>query len=89
MDPQHPFPQVGSALETEVFGCRQNALGLLAFPDGCYADCTGDGGLTVADFGCFQGRYVLASLYADCTGDGSLSVADFGCFQGRYVLGCP
>ncbi|MFM9995358.1 MAG: S8 family serine peptidase [Phycisphaerales bacterium] len=56
---------------------------------GCYPDCTGDGALSVADFGCFQGKYVLGDLYADCNGSGGLTVADFGCFQGKYVLGCP
>ncbi|MFM9994539.1 MAG: SdiA-regulated domain-containing protein [Phycisphaerales bacterium] len=55
----------------------------------CYPDCNADGGLTVADFGCFQGRYVLGDAYADCTGDTSFSVADFGCYQGKFVLGCP
>ncbi|MFM9995878.1 MAG: exo-alpha-sialidase [Phycisphaerales bacterium] len=55
----------------------------------CYADCNGSGTLTVADFGCFQGRYVLSDPYADCNASGTLTVADFGCFQGKYVLGCP
>ncbi|MFM9995539.1 MAG: hypothetical protein ACKVU4_07015 [Phycisphaerales bacterium] len=56
---------------------------------GCYADCNESGSLTVADFGCFQGKYVLGDLYADCNASGTLTVADFGCFQGQYVLGCP
>ncbi|MFM9995899.1 MAG: choice-of-anchor B family protein [Phycisphaerales bacterium] len=55
----------------------------------CYADCNESGNLTVADFGCFQGKYVLGDLYADCNASGTLTVADFGCFQGQYVLGCP
>ncbi|MFM9994694.1 MAG: PEP-CTERM sorting domain-containing protein [Phycisphaerales bacterium] len=58
-------------------------------PAYCRADCTADGSLSVADFGCFQGRYVLGHMYADCNEDCALTVADFGCFQGRYVLGCP
>ncbi|MFM9996371.1 MAG: hypothetical protein ACKVU4_11295 [Phycisphaerales bacterium] len=58
-------------------------------PPACYPDCNGSGTLSVADFGCFQGKYVLGDLYADCNGSGALSVADFGCFQGKYVLGCP
>ncbi|MFM9997244.1 MAG: PQQ-binding-like beta-propeller repeat protein [Phycisphaerales bacterium] len=57
--------------------------------DTCYPDCNGSGTLTVADFGCFQGKYVLGDLYADCNASGTLTVADFGCFQGKYVLGCP
>ncbi|MFM9995880.1 MAG: PQQ-dependent sugar dehydrogenase [Phycisphaerales bacterium] len=60
----------------------------------CYANCNGDYSgntpvLSVADFGCFQGRYVVGHMYADCNNSGTISVADFGCFQGRYVLGCP
>ncbi|MFM9995231.1 MAG: hypothetical protein ACKVU4_05460 [Phycisphaerales bacterium] len=55
----------------------------------CYPDCTADSALTVADFGCFQTRFVLADRYADCNGDCTLSVADFGCFQTAFVLGCP
>ncbi|MFM9996107.1 MAG: FG-GAP repeat domain-containing protein [Phycisphaerales bacterium] len=55
----------------------------------CYADCNTSGSLTVADFGCFQGKFVLGDPYADCNGSGSLTVGDFGCFQGKYVLGCP
>ncbi|MFM9996466.1 MAG: hypothetical protein ACKVU4_11780 [Phycisphaerales bacterium] len=55
----------------------------------CYADCNLSGTLTVADFGCFQGKYVLGDMYADCNASGTLTVADFGCFQGKYVLGCP
>ena len=88
-DPQHPFPQIAALLETEVFGCRQNVLNVLAMPDGCYADCDESGSLTVADFGCFQTRFVAHVPYADCTADGALTVADFGCFQTAFVTGCP
>ncbi|MFM9995544.1 MAG: hypothetical protein ACKVU4_07050 [Phycisphaerales bacterium] len=63
--------------------------GIAFVSDACYPDCNASGGLTVADFGCFQGKYVLGDLYADCNASGSLTVADFGCFQGKYVLGCP
>ncbi len=55
----------------------------------CYADCNADGSLTVADFGCFQTRFVAGDPYADCNGAGGLTVADFGCFQTRFVAGCP
>ncbi|MFM9996650.1 MAG: hypothetical protein ACKVU4_12730 [Phycisphaerales bacterium] len=55
----------------------------------CYPDCNLSGSLTVADFGCFQGKYVLGDPYADCNASGTLTVADFGCYQGKYVLGCP
>ncbi len=55
----------------------------------CYADCNGVGGLTVADFGCFQTRFVAGEPYADCNGVGGLTVADFACFQTKFVAGCP
>ncbi|MFM9995591.1 MAG: hypothetical protein ACKVU4_07295 [Phycisphaerales bacterium] len=61
----------------------------LARYDLCYPDCTGDGAQTVADFGCFQSKYVLSDPYADCNASGGLTIADFGCFQNKYVLGCP
>ncbi|MFM9995379.1 MAG: GC-type dockerin domain-anchored protein [Phycisphaerales bacterium] len=55
----------------------------------CYPDCTEDGHLTVADFGCFQSRFVAGDPFADCNADAGLTVADFGCFQTRFVAGCP
>jgi hypothetical protein len=55
----------------------------------CVADCNADGALTVADFGCFQTKFVLADPYADCNQDGLHTVADFECFQMKFVVGCP
>ena len=57
--------------------------------DLCDPDCNEDGALTIADFGCFQTRFVAADPYADCNEDGVLTVADFGCFQTRFFVGCP
>ncbi len=57
--------------------------------DPCYADCTAEGSLTIADFGCFQTRFVAGDPYADCNGGGGLTIADFGCFQTAFVAGCP
>ncbi len=57
--------------------------------DTCYPDCTGEGQLTIADFGCFQTKFVAGDPYADCNGAGGLTVADFACFQTRFVQGCP
>ncbi|MFM9996913.1 MAG: hypothetical protein ACKVU4_14065 [Phycisphaerales bacterium] len=71
------------------FSLAGGFLGGAGGPPPCYPDCNNSGSLSVADFGCFQGKYVLGDLYADCNGSGVLSVADFGCFQGKYVLGCP
>ncbi len=55
----------------------------------CYPDCTGEGSLTIADFGCFQTKFVAGDPYADCNGVGGLTIADFGCFQTAFVAGCP
>jgi hypothetical protein len=55
----------------------------------CYPDCNAIGGLTIADFGCFQTRFVAGDPYADCNGVGGLTIADFGCFQTAFVAGCP
>ncbi len=57
--------------------------------DTCYPDCNGVGGLTIADFGCFQTKFVAGDPYADCNGVGGLTIADFGCFQTKFVAGCP
>ncbi len=63
--------------------------GVIHYAALCYPDCNADGSLTVADFGCFQARFVLGDLYADCNEDAQLTVADFGCFQTKFVAGCP
>jgi hypothetical protein len=55
----------------------------------CYPDCTGESKLTVADFGCFQTRFVVQDPYADCTEDSVFTIADFACFQTKFVQGCP
>ncbi len=55
----------------------------------CYADCNNSGGLSIADFGCFQSQFAAGHAYADCNNSGGLSIADFGCFQSRFAAGCP
>jgi hypothetical protein len=60
----------------------------------CYANCDGStqGGqptLSIADFACFQSKYVMGSPYADCDQSGTLTIADFGCFQSTFAQGCP
>ncbi len=55
----------------------------------CYPDCDGSGSLTLADFFCFQARFVAADPQADCNQSGTLTIADFGCFQTKFVAGCP
>ncbi len=58
-------------------------------PPACYPDCNGVGGLTIADFACFQTKFVAGDPYADCNGVGGLTIADFACFQTKFVQGCP
>ncbi len=57
--------------------------------DGCYADCNLSGSLTVADFTCYQSKFVAGDPYADCNQSGTLTIADFTCFQSAFVAGCP
>lgn len=54
----------------------------------CYGECNCDGLMNVADFGCYQTRWVLGDLWADCNGDGVLTISDFGCFQTCMVSCC-
>ncbi len=84
-----PFPlsvQVASSSYGESF---QGQGGIIVQVGGCYADCNGSGGLSVADFTCFQARFVGGDPYADCNQSGTLSIADFICYQAAYVAGCP
>ncbi len=55
----------------------------------CYPDCNQSNSLTIADFGCFQTKFVAGDPYADCNAAAGLTVADFGCFQTKFVQGCP
>jgi hypothetical protein len=70
-------------------GTGDNWDAWVALYESCYADCNADGALSLADFACFQAKYLAADPYADCNNDGAVNLADFGCFQTRYVLGCP
>ncbi len=54
----------------------------------CYADCDGDGALTIDDFICFQTEFALGSKQADCDEDGVLSIDDFICYQTFFAIGC-
>ncbi len=55
----------------------------------CYADCDQGGTLTIADFICFQAKFVAGDPYADCNGGGGLTIADFICYQAEFIAGCP
>lgn len=91
IDPQHPFPEIGITMDTEVFGCRQNTIDLVARPVFCYPDCDGSGALNVVDFGCFLNHFAARDLYANCDGSTQppqLSVIDFSCYLNRFAAGC-
>ncbi len=55
----------------------------------CYPDCNASATLTIADFTCFQARFVAGDPYADCNNSATLTIADFTCFQAEFVAGCP
>ncbi len=55
----------------------------------CYADCNNSGGLSIADFTCFQAQFIQSHPYSDCNSDNAQTIADFTCFQGKFVAGCP
>ena len=57
--------------------------------EGCYADCDGDGQLTIFDFLCYQNLFVAGDPASDCDCDGSLTIFDFLCFQNTFIAGCP
>ncbi len=56
---------------------------------GCFADCNGNAVLTIADFACFQRKFVEDDAASDCNRDGRRNLADFACFKARFVQGCP
>ncbi len=65
------------------------AFAVCGQPNDCEPDCDLSGTLTIADFGCFQTKFVLHDPYADCNNDLQFTIADFGCFQTKFVQGCP
>jgi hypothetical protein len=81
-------PDAGAA-SGGVFEVAGGFLGGSGGPPPCYPDCNGTGTLTIADFGCFQTKFVAGDPYANCNGVGGLTIADFGCFQTKFVAGCP
>lgn len=68
----------------------RNILDPLEYPShpDCYADCDGDGVLTIFDFLCFQNKFAVRDLAADCDLDGRFTIFDFLCFQNRFSAGC-
>ncbi|MCA9278026.1 MAG: hypothetical protein H6815_04470 [Phycisphaeraceae bacterium] len=55
----------------------------------CYADCDGNGTLTIFDYICFGTAYAAGSAYADCDGNGVFTIFDYICFGTAYAAGCP
>jgi trimeric autotransporter adhesin len=67
----------------------------------CYADCDGNGFLSIDDFLCFINEFAHAQTlppaqqethYANCNGTSTepfLSVDDFLCFINEFAVGCP
>lgn len=64
-------------------------------PIPCYPNCDGSTTspvLNVADFICFQNRFLNNEFWANCDSSTTLpilNVADFVCFMQRYAAGCP
>jgi hypothetical protein len=84
---QGPAPGGGSPRGWSVDGVQIGRS--LMTCQACYPDCNASGGLTIADFACFQAKFAGADPYADCNGDSMLTIADFGCFQSEFVASCP
>lgn len=86
-----PAASVGPPSAMRLFASGVEAT-VMAFDNllifNCLADCTYDGALTIADFGCFQGRFAQGDPYGDCNGDNRLTIADFACFQAAFAAGC-
>jgi len=72
-----PFHQIDNIVAIEA-----------VYPDGCYADCDGDGDLTLFDFLCFVNAFNAQQGYANCDGNGSLDLFDFLCYVNAFNAGC-
>ncbi|MCA9278164.1 MAG: hypothetical protein H6815_05155 [Phycisphaeraceae bacterium] len=55
----------------------------------CFADCDGNGSLSIFDYICFGNAYASNDPYADCNLSGSLNIFDYICFGNKYAAGCP
>jgi hypothetical protein len=58
------------------------------FPQGCPADCTGDGKADILDLLCFASLIAAADAAADCTADGQVNILDLLCVAGLVEAGC-
>lgn len=57
----------------------------------CYADCDGDGALSLFDFLCFVNSFNASDPYADCDANGcslGLDLFDFLCYTNAFNAGC-
>jgi hypothetical protein len=54
----------------------------------CYADCDGDGELSLFDFLCFTNNFNAQDPAADCDATGTFDLFDFLCFANAFNAGC-
>jgi hypothetical protein len=54
----------------------------------CYADCDGDGDLTLFDFLCFVNDFNTQGAYSNCDGEDGHTLFDFLCYVNAFNGGC-
>ena len=78
--------------KSQVIGCNQYTVHLVAAPAPCQADCDGSGALNANDFQCFLNHFAAGDPYANCDGSSAVPVLnanDFQCYLNRFAAGCP
>jgi hypothetical protein len=75
-------------IENNAAGELVDNISMYVGEGGCFADCDGDGELTILDFVCYQGLFQSGDPGADCDGNGELNILDFVCFQNEFQQGC-
>ncbi len=91
IDPANPFPRLGITSQSQVIGCTQYTVHLVAAPLPCQTDCDGSGGLSANDFQCFLNKFAARDPYANCDGSTAnpvLTANDFQCYLNRFAIGC-
>ncbi len=80
---------VGHGMHEIAPGQSRTEAWIVRLGQECYPDCDHNAALTVADFTCFQAKFVASDPYADCDQNTQFTIADFVCFQIGFVAGCP